>query len=162
MRYPTWKNFEAKYSENPQGAFESLCRMLFRRRYGIEESLPYYYNNAGNETVPIEKGSEIVGFQAKYFSGETLDDSHTRQIKHSIERAHAHYPKQNKIIVYTNLLFGNPPEGKEKTARQKDVEDTAKANSMIIEWIMDSNILDVVAQDELIYNLFFSHKLFKH
>lgn len=155
MRYPTWKNFEAKYSENPQGAFESLCRMLFRRRYGIEESLPYYYNNAGNETVPIEKGSEIVGFQAKYFSGETLDDSHTRQIKHSIERAHAHYPKQNKIIVYTNLLFGNPPEGKEKTARQKDVEDTAKANSMIIEWIMDANILDVVAQDELIYNLFF-------
>ena len=113
MRYPTWQNFEAKYSENPQGAFESLCRMLFRKRYGIGETLPYYYNNAGNETVPIESNGDVVGFQAKYFSGETLDDNHIRQIKHSIERAHAHYPKQNKIIVYTNLLFGNPPEGKE-------------------------------------------------
>ena len=64
MRYPTWQNFEAKYSENPQGAFESLCRMLFRKRYGIGETLPYYYNNAGNETVPIESNGDVVGFQA--------------------------------------------------------------------------------------------------
>lgn len=159
MRYPTWQNFEAKYSENPQGAFESLCRTLFRKRYGIGETLPYYYNNAGNETVPIESNGDVVGFQAKYFSGETLDDNHIRQIKHSIERAHAHYPKQNKIIIYTNLLFGNPPEGKEMTARQKDVEDIAKANAMSIEWIMGANILDLVAQDELIYNLFFNQDI---
>lgn len=156
MRYPTWQSFEAKYSENTQQAFESLCRMLFRKRYGIRESLPYFYNNAGNETVPIVSDGDEVGFQAKYFSGETLDDSHTKQIKHSIEMAHAHYPKQNKINVYTNLLFGNPQEGKKMTARQKDVEDTAKANSMTIEWIMGANILDLVAQDELIYNLFFN------
>ncbi len=51
MRYPNWKDFEAKYSENPQGAFESLCRMLFRRKYGKGDTLPYFYNNAGNETV---------------------------------------------------------------------------------------------------------------
>lgn len=156
MRYPTWQNFEAKYSENPQAAFESLCRMLFRKRYGIGESLPYFYNNAGNETVPVESNGDVVGFQAKYFSGETLGDSHTRQIKHSIEKAHAHYPNQTKIIVYTNLLFGNPPEGKEITTRQKEVEDTAKANAMSLEWIMGANILDLVAQDELMYNLFFN------
>ena len=159
MRYPTWQNFEAKYSGNPQEAFESLCRMLFRKKYGIGETLPYFYNNAGNETVPIESNDDVVGFQAKYFSGETLEDSHTKQIKNSIEKAHSHYPKQNKIIVYTNLLFGNPLKGEEMTARQKDVEDTAKANAMSIEWIMGANILDLVAQDELIYNLFFNQEV---
>jgi hypothetical protein len=156
MKYPKWQDFEAKYSENPQGAFESLCRMLFRRRYGIGGSLPYFYNNAGNETVPIEAGKDVVGFQAKFFAGETLDSNNTKQIKHSIERAHAHYPSQNKLIVYTNLVFGNPPEGKTMTNLQKDVEDTANANGMAIEWQFGDNILDAVAQDELMYNLFFN------
>ena len=156
MRYPTWQNFEAKYSDNPQAAFESLCRLLFRKKYGIGEALLYYYNNAGNETVPVKIGKDEIGFQAKFFTGTTIDDSQASQIKHSIERAHAHYPSQNKIIVYSNLLFGNPPEGKDITVRQKGVEDTAKDNSMSIEWVCDANILDVVATDELIYNLFFN------
>lgn len=156
MKYPTWQNFEAKYSDDPQAAFESLCRLLFRKKYGIVETLPYFYNNAGNEAVPIKQGKDEIGFQAKYFVGATINDSQAGQIKHSIERAHAHYPTQNKIIVYSNLLFGNPPEGKEKTARQKGVEDTARNNSMDVEWVCGANILDIVATDELIYNLFFN------
>ena len=156
MKYPTWQNFEAKYSDNPQAAFESLCRLLFRKQYGIGVALPYFYNNAGNETVPVKVGRDEIGFQAKYFAGATIDDSQASQIKHSIERAHAHYPSQNKIIVYSNLLFGNPPEGKEMTARQKGVEETARNNSMSIEWVCGANILDIVATEELIYNLFFN------
>src|SRR5574344_1480302 len=154
MRYPTWQNFEAKYSDNPQAAFESLCRLLFRKKYGIGVALPYFYNNAGNETVPVKIEEDEIGFQAKYFVGATIDDGQASQIKHSIERAHAHYPSQNKIIVYSNLLFGNPPEGKEMTARQKGVEETARNNSMSIEWVCGANILDIVATEELIYNLF--------
>lgn len=156
MKYPTWQNFEAKYSDNSQAAFESLCRLLFRKKYGIGDALPYYYNNAGNETVPVKVGKDEIGFQAKYFTGATIGDSQAGQIKHSIERAHAHYPSQNKIIVYSNILFGNPPEGKDITARQKGVEDTARNNSMDIEWVCGANILDIVATDELIYNLFFN------
>ena len=156
MRYPNWKDFEAKYSENPQGAFESLCRMLFRRKYGKGDTLPYFYNNAGNETVPIEVGRDSVGFQAKFFSGETLNTAHIRQISHSIERAHVYYPQQNRIIVYSNLLFGNPPEGKKMTEHQNKVEETARKNTMSVEWILGENILDLVSQDELIYNLFFN------
>jgi hypothetical protein len=75
MKYPSWSVFEAKYQDNPQGAFEALCRLLFRTRYGIGDSLPYFYNNAGNETVPVSVGKELIGFQAKYFSGQTIDDS---------------------------------------------------------------------------------------
>lgn len=156
MRYPNWKDFEAKYSENPQGAFESLCRMLFRRKYGKGDTLPYFYNNAGNETVPIEVGRDSVGFQAKFFSGETLNTAHIRQISHSIERAHVYYPQQNRIIVYSNLLFGNPPEGKKMTEHQNKVEETARKNTMSVEWILGENILDLVSEDELIYNLFFN------
>lgn len=156
MKYPSWNSFETKYPENQQGAFESLCRMLFRKRFGIEESLPYYFNNAGNETTPIEVGADTVGFQAKYFSGTTFNHSQIVQVNHSIERAHAYYPKQNKIIVYSNLLFGNPKEENGMTVRQKAVEETAKANGMEVEWILDANILDIVSRDELIYNLFFN------
>ena len=156
MKYPTWQEFNAKYSDNPQGAFEALCRLLFRNRFGIGDSLPYFYNNAGNETVPVSDGKDVVGFQAKFFSGETIDDSNATQIKHSIEYAHKHYPNQTKIIVYTNLVFGNPPAGEKMTARQKDIENTAKANSLNVEWMFGNNILDIVANNELAYDLFFN------
>lgn len=155
MRYPTWNAFIGKYPENPQDAFEALCRLLFRTKFGIGDTMPYFYNNAGNETVPITMGTEIIGFQSKFFSGDTIDNSQAGQIKHSIKVAHSHYPEQTRIIVYTNLTFGNPPEGKLKTDRQKDIEETAKANSLVIEWMFGDNILDLVAQTPLAFSLFF-------
>lgn len=157
MRYPTWNDFIGKYPYDPQGAFEALCRHLFRMRYGIGDVLPYFYNNAGNETVPISVGKEIVGFQSKFFSGKTIDDSQAQQIKHSIEAAHTHYPDQTTIIVYTNLAFGNPPVGKQITIRQNDVEETAKANQLKIEWLFGDNILDLVSKTPLAYSLFFDN-----
>jgi len=156
-RYPTWNDFIGKYPNDPQGAFEALCRHLFRMRYGIGDVLPYFYNNAGNETVPISVGKEIVGFQSKFFSGETIDDSQARQIKHSIEAAHTHYTSQTIIIVYTNLTFGNPPDKKQITARQKDIEDVANANHLKIEWFFGDNILDLVSKTPLAYSLFFDN-----
>ena len=155
MKYPTWNEFRGKYPNNPQDAFEALCRLLFRTKYGIGDSLPYFYNNAGNETVPISVGSEVIGFQSKFFSGDTIDNQQAGQIKHSIEKAHEHYPNQKKIIVYTNLVFGNPPACSAMTARQKDVEDAAKANSLSIEWMFGNNILDAVSKTPLAYSLFF-------
>ena len=155
MKYPTWNEFLGKYPDNPQDAFEALCRLLFRAKYGRGDSLPYFYNNAGNETSPITVGKEEIGFQSKFFTGFTIDDSQAGQLKHSIETAHKHYPTQNKIIIYTNLVFGNPPEGKSATSRQKDVEDTAKKNSLEIEWMFGNNILDAVSKNPLTYTLFF-------
>lgn len=155
MKYPSWNEFAGKYPDNPQNAFEALCRFLFRSRYGIGDALPYFYNNAGNETVPIKVGNDTIGFQSKFFIGATIDNQQAGQIKHSIKVAHTHYPSQTKIIVYTNLSFGNPPEGKPITDRQKDIEDTAKENSLVIEWMFGENILDVVAKTPLAYNLFF-------
>lgn len=155
MRQPTWNEFVGKNPKDPEGSFEALCRLLFRTRYGIGDSLPYFYNNAGDETVPISEGNDIIGFQCKYFSGDTIDDSQAGQIKHSIEKAHTHYPNQTRIIVYTNLTFGNPKAGHLKTSRQQDIENTAKDNSLAIEWMFGDNILDAVAKNELAYDLFF-------
>lgn len=155
MRQPTWNEFLGKNPKDPEGAFEALCRLLFRTRFGIGDSLPYFYNNAGDETVPITEGSNIIGFQCKFFSGETIDDSQAGQIKHSIEKAHTHYPNQTQIIVYTNITFGNPKAGSIKTTRQQDIENTAKGVSLAIEWMFGDNILDAVAKNELAYDLFF-------
>ena len=154
MRYPTWNDFVGKYPDNPQDAFEALCRLLFRTKYGIGDNLPYFFNNAGNETVPITVGNDVIGFQSKFFDGSTIDSSQAGQIKHSIETAHRHYPQQTKIIVYTNSTFANPVAGTQN-ARKKDIDDTAKANNMTIEWMYGDNILDVVSKNSLANNLFF-------
>ena len=158
--YPTWEQFRAKNAQNKERSFETMCRLLFKAKYGIKESLSYAFNNAGNETAPIEIGDEMVGFQAKYFEGgSTIDNSQARQIEHSIQIAHAHYPQQRKVIVYTTLPFGNPPKGMQMTVRQKEVENVATACSITIEWICGDNILDQVAQNELVYDLFFNTEL---
>ncbi len=155
MKYPTWNEFLGKYPDNPQGAFEALCRLLFRSRYGIGDTLPYFFNNAGNETVPINVGNEVIGFQSKFFDDDSIGDSQANQIKHSIEKAHTHYPEQTKIIVYTKSTFGNPQIGTQITKRQIDIEETAKDCSMSIEWMFGDNILDAVAKMPLAYSLFF-------
>ena len=144
IKQSTWNEFVGKNPDNPQGAFEALCRLLFRNKFGIADSLPYFYNNAGNETLPVKVGRDTVGFQSKFFSGNTIDDSQAKQIKHSIETAHSHYPEQNKLIVYTNLAFGNPKGDETKTALQKDIEKTAADNQLSIEWKFGDNILDIV------------------
>ena len=155
IRQSTWNEFVGKNPENPQDAFEALCRLLFRNKFGIADSLPYFYNNAGNETVPIKIGQDVIGFQSKFFSGNTIDDFQAKQIIHSIKTAHAHYPEQNKLIVYTNLVFGNPKANETKTAQQKDIEKTAADNQLTLEWMFGDNILDIVDQTPLARTLFF-------
>lgn len=157
--YPTWEQFRTKNALNKAHSFETMCRLLFKAKYGIEESLPYAFNNAGNETAPINVEGAIVGFQAKYFEGTTIDDSQAEQIIHSIKTAHKHYPDQTKLIIYCTLPFGNPPAGKISTQRQQCIEDVASACKISLEWIIGDNILDIVSQNELIYNLFFNAEL---
>ena len=159
-RYPTWEQFEAKYAENKEKAFEAMCRLLFKKRFGMTESLPYAYNNAGNETKPIVDRDEVIGFQAKYFGKEgTIDATQAKEIIDSITKARAHYPKQTKQIIYVTLPFGNPPVGKEKTKNEENIDATAIGNHLEIEWIFGNDILDKVAEDEFLYDVFFNTEL---
>lgn len=150
---PSWDSFRAKYpSEETQRArFEDLARSLFCRRFNIKYGIFQYINHAGNETKTICDGDEIIGFQAKFFSKE-IDE---QIIIHSITTAKRRNPEQTKIIIYTNLTFGNPPEGQQMTAKQKKIEDAAKDNNIILEWSTDKMILDQVAPTDWIYDVFF-------
>lgn len=153
MKYPTWKDFESKYPNYQEIAFEALARMLFRYKYGLGDALPYFKNHAGNETETISFEGEVIGFQAKYFDKEINAD----KIEHSIKTAHSHNPNQTKMILYTNLEFGNPrKEGDTKTEKQKNIEKVAKACNIQLEWMYGDNILDAVLKNELTYNVFFN------
>ena len=153
MKYPTWKEFEAKYPDYQETAFEALARMLFRCKYELGDSLPYFKNHAGNETDTVVADGVVTGFQAKYFDKEINAD----KIEHSIRTAHAHNPNQKKMIVYTNLEFGNPrKEGETKTEKQKNIERVASECGIELEWMYGDNILDAVVKNDLAYNVFFN------
>ena len=143
MKYPSWKDFESKYPDYQEIAFEALARMLFRCRYELGDSLPYFKNHAGNETETIVVDGEEIGFQAKYFDNEI----NASLIEHSIKTAHNNHPSQSKMIVYTNLEFGNPRKrGETKTEKQKNIELVAKDCNIQLEWMYGDNILDAMGR----------------
>lgn len=153
MKYPSWKGFESKYPDYQEIAFEALARMLFRCRYELGDSLPYFKNQAGNETETIVVDGEEIGFQAKYFDNEI----NAASIEHSIKTAHNNHPNQSRMIVYTNLEFGNPrKKGETKTEKQKNIEQVAKDCNIQLEWMYGDNILDAVLRNELAYDVFFN------
>lgn len=155
MKYPSWKDFEFKYPGYQDVAFEALARMLFRCRYELGDSLPYFKNQAGNETETIIVNGEEIGFQAKYFHNEI----NAALIEHSIRTAHKNHPSQSKMIVYTNLEFGNPRKiGETKTEKQKNIEHVAKDCNIQLEWMYGDNILDATLKNELAYNVFFNRE----
>lgn len=158
MRHPSWNEFIGKYPDDPRRAMEALSRFLFRTRYGIGDSLPYFYNHPGIETAPVIVGNEVVGFQSKYFIGETIDDSQADELIKSIETARRHNATLTKIIVYTNSAFWFPKPDEYAIKRQKKVEKAAQDKSLALEWMFGDNILDLVGKNELAYDLFFNNQ----
>ena len=153
MNRPTWNNFIGKNFDDNRYAMEALARLLFRTRYGLGDSLPYFKNHAGNETDPIEYKGEIIGFQSKFFDDGKIDAD---QIMHSLETVCKKYPNQNRYIIYTNSAFGNPKKGHDKPVGLERLESKAKANNLTLEWIFGENVLDLVQENELAYNIFFN------
>lgn len=153
MKYPEWKEFDFIYAGREREVFESLCRNLFRLRYGLSESLGYFKNHAGNETEVVEVDGEVVGFNAKYFD-HTISAT---QIIHSIRKAIEDNPNQTKIIIYTNKEFGqSPKKAKGTTTTKQRIENEAKKQNLKLEWMFGQNILDAVIKSELLYNVFFN------
>ena len=150
--YPSWDTFKAKYpSEQLQrDRFEDLVRSLFCHRFGKEYGIFQCYNHAGNETDTIVENGDIIGFNAKFF----VNQIDKKQIMHSIQVAHDNNPDQTKMLIYTNMTFGNSPNG--KTQKQKDIDDYASSLGIAIEWITDKMILDQVIKINWIYEFFFN------
>lgn len=150
---PSWDSFNAKYQteEQQRVRFEDLARCLFCRRHNIRYGISQCVNHAGNETETIIVGGKEIGFQAKYFRKE-IDEN---QIIHSIKTAKKHHPGQTKVIIYTNLDFGNPQKKQNYTKKKKRIEDIANEFHLDLEWQTNNMILDQVASTDWIYDVFF-------
>ncbi len=126
-----WDNFAAKFSANKQFAFERLCYLLFSKEYGRNTGIFRFKNHAGIETNPIEKDSQVIGWQAKFY--DTRLSEHKNDFIQSIDTAKTRHPTVNKMIFYTNQDFG---QDKKRTDPQYkiDIEDHAKGKGIDIEW----------------------------
>lgn len=121
----TWAQFEV-CNENPQSAFENMCRWLFNDFFfngkAILHSEP---NNPGVEVVPVyhEDTKKRISFQAKFFSEMDYE-----QIKHSAQTAVNHYAGElDAVYLYCN----------------KDVTTTGKGYQAVVS-ILDAYGIQIV------------------
>jgi len=125
-----WNIFEAKFSENPQNAFEWMCYLLFCNEFSVKTGIFRYKNQSAIETNPIASNGVNIGWQAKFY--DTALSSHKDDILNTIIKAKRDYPILNKIILYTNSEWGQH-KGKEPQGKI-EAEQKAKENNLEIEW----------------------------
>lgn len=125
-----WEIFKAKFSTNPQDAFEWMCYLLFCNEFQVKTGIFRYKNQSAIETNPISSNGVTIGWQAKFY--ETALSSHKNDILETITKAKRDYPDLNKIIFYTNSEWGQK-KGKEPQGKI-EAETKAKENNLEIEW----------------------------
>lgn len=125
-----WDIFRAKFSANPQNAFEWMCYLLFCNEFSVKTGIFRYKNQSAIETNPISSSGINIGWQAKFY--DTALSSHKNDILDTLTTAKCDYPDLNRIIFYTNSEWGQN-KGKEPQGKV-EVEQKAKANNLEIEW----------------------------
>lgn len=129
MIKPNWDIFKAKFS-NPQNAFEWFCYLLFSREFDRPLGIARYKNQVAIETEIIQNGSDVVGWQAKFY--DTPLSKHKEDIIDTVKAAKKHYPKITKILFYTNQEWSQA-KGKEPKGKIA-VEAEAKKLGVSFEW----------------------------
>ncbi|WP_283709515.1 hypothetical protein [Pseudoalteromonas prydzensis] len=90
-----WKIFKAKFSANPQDAFEWMCYLLFCNEFKAKTGIFRYKNQSAIETNPISSNGVNVGWQAKFY--ETALSSHKNDILATITKAKRDYPTARSL-----------------------------------------------------------------
>ncbi len=134
MVNPDWKLFKTKFSENPQKNFEWFCYLLFCNEFDKPYGIPRIYNQPGIETFPIQQDEELIGWQAKYYSGKLTD--HKDDIIDSIETAKKNYPKLTKFILFCNLEWTSTKNGGYPKARTAILEKCKELNITLEERLL--------------------------
>ena len=104
MIKPNWDIFRAKFSENPQSNFEWFCYLLFCKEFDKPFGIFRFKNQSAIETNPIEKGDEVIGWQAKFY--DTSLSIHKNDLVNTIEKAKRDYPNITKLLFYSNQEWG--------------------------------------------------------
>lgn len=125
-----WDIFKAKFSTNPQDAFEWMCYLLFCNEFRVKTGIFRYKNQSAIETNPVSSNGVNIGWQAKFY--EAALSSHKNDLLETLTKAKRDYPDLNKIIFYTNSEWGQN-KGKEPQGKI-EIETKAKANNLEIEW----------------------------
>lgn len=134
MVKPDWRLFEFKFSENPQKNFEWFCYLLFCKEFNQLYGIPRLYNQPGIETFPVEYDNEVIGWQAKYYSGKLTD--HKDDIIDSIETVKKDYPKITKFILFCNLEWTSTKNGEYPKARTAILEKCKELNITLEERLL--------------------------
>ena len=130
MIKPNWDIFRAKFSENLQSNFEWFCYLLFCKEFDKPFGIFRFKNQAAIETNPIEKGDEVIGWQAKFY--DTSLSIHKNDFVNTIEKAKRDYPNITKLLFYSNQEWGQN-KGKNPQGLM-DAEQKAKKLNIILEW----------------------------
>lgn len=151
-----WNILKAKFSENPQGNFEWFCYLLFCLEFNKPLGAGGYYNHRHIEHNPIEKDSEVIGWQAKFY--DTPLSQHKAEMIKMLEGAKKDNPTLTKIIFYTNK---NWAQGKNQNDSKVKIEidNRAKELGITIDWEHMENFFNspfVSVENELISKNFFT------
>ena len=98
MIKPNWGLFKAKFNENPQDSFEWFCYLLFCREFDKPIGIFRYKNQSGIETEPIQKGDEIIGWQAKFYDSSL--SSHKNEVISTIDKTSRDYLDLSNLLIY--------------------------------------------------------------
>ena len=159
--YPDWQTFAYKYQGQENERFEDLARILLCKELGIEQGLFQRVNHKGNESSVIEIDGKVIGFQAKYFK----NGINAKNIINSMRKAKEDNPNQTHYYIYCNQAFGNPRRRKgfkktdpipDRTIDEEKIISIANELSLVIVWKLDKVILDEVATEKWICDVFFN------
>jgi len=131
MIRPDWNSFKAKFSENPQDAFEWFCYLLICREFDKTKGIFRYINQSRIETNPIEFDDQVIGWQAKFY--ETTLSQHKADMIKGLDGCHEEYPDVNKMLFFTNQEWGQGQDGGDSQVKV-DVEAKAKQYGIEIVW----------------------------
>lgn len=134
MIKPNWEIFSAKF-ENKEDIFEWFAYLLFCREFNLAKGWFGFKNQSAIEKNPIEIDDEVIGFQAKFYSTSLSD--HKTDFLEMLQKAKRDYPNLNKILVYTNQLWGQAYDNAQKkmVAPKALYEIKAEATRLGIELI---------------------------
>lgn len=124
------KTLESKYPKDYRTAFEDLATLMFCKVLGLSHGVNRRKNQIGIESDPIEIGSKIYGYQAKYYDDTTTLSKHKNDIIKCIQKA--------RCLGVTNLLlFVNKDLPSQITNKKKITADEATADFIEPQFLQD-------------------------
>lgn len=146
-------------------AFEWFSYLLFCREFNLPKGWFGFKNQSGIEKNPIAHNDKTIGFQSKFYS--TALSSHKDELLETLDKAKRDYPELSEILFYTNQLWGQVYDKKNKKMKAPqalvDIENRASELGILLEWreasFFDSEFVCLTHEDLSQY--FFTETIYR-